>query len=80
MPGLSGGGFVVAGTLAAYSESSVSGHVFEDDETVSALLARFDNIRSEALRASDTLALLDRWADSWTGGNPPIQAVTGETA
>ena len=78
--GLSGGGFVVAGTLAAYSESSVSGHVFEDDETVSALLARFDNIRAEALRASDTLALLDRWADSWTGGHPPIQAVTGETA
>ena len=59
------GGFVVAGTIAAYAESVVSGQVFEDSGTVSALLARFDTIRSEALRASDTLALLDQgWQHS----------------
>lgn len=78
--GLSGG-FVVA-DVAAYAESVVSGHVFEDAETVTALIRRFDTIRSEALRASDSFALFERMAEQWlaTGGSQPFPGVTGEIA
>jgi hypothetical protein len=75
------GGFVVA-DRAAYAESVVSGHVLEDEETVTALVRRFDTIRSEALRASDSLALVERMAEQWlsTGGNQPSPEITGGTA
>jgi hypothetical protein len=54
------GGFIVAGSMAAYAESVVSGHVFEDSETVSALVVRFDTIRNEAHPRRTSLELLDR--------------------
>jgi transcriptional regulator with XRE-family HTH domain len=50
-------GFIVADS-AAYTESLIAGQVYGDDETVSAFGARFDSIRAEALRASETLTLI----------------------
>lgn len=56
--------------------------MFEDAETVTALTRRFDTIRSEALRASDSLTLLERMAAQWlaTGANQPSPEITGEIA
>jgi uncharacterized protein DUF5753 len=48
---------------AAYSESLMSGQVYADAETVSFLADHFDSIRAEALRASESLALIRETAD-----------------
>ncbi len=50
-------GFIVADS-AAYTESLMAGQVYGDEETVSAFGARFDNIRAEAMRASESLTLI----------------------
>jgi hypothetical protein len=55
------GGFTVADG-AAYAESVVSGQVFADAETVSTLARRFDTIRGEAMRVSESAALLREMA------------------
>jgi transcriptional regulator with XRE-family HTH domain len=55
-PGLLGG-FIVADN-AAYVESLIAGQVYADVETVSALSRRFATIASEAMRASESLALI----------------------
>jgi transcriptional regulator with XRE-family HTH domain len=51
------GGFIVADS-AAYAESVHAGQVYADEETVTAMNARFDRIRSEAMRSSESLALI----------------------
>lgn len=52
------GGFVLAET-AAYAESVTTGQVYGgDDETVSVLARRFDTLRTEAMRASESLVLI----------------------
>jgi hypothetical protein len=75
------GGFVVADS-AAYAESVVAGHVYEDEETVSGLVRRFDTIRGEALRVRDSLRLIEWIGEQWsrTGGPPPIQQITAASA
>jgi transcriptional regulator with XRE-family HTH domain len=52
------GGFVLTDT-AAYAESIATGQVYSgDEETVSALERRFDTLRTEAMRASESQALI----------------------
>ena len=51
------GGFIVADN-AAYVESLIAGQVYAEAETVSALSRRFATIASEAMRASESLALI----------------------
>jgi hypothetical protein len=55
------GGFTVADG-AAYAESVVSGQAFTDEPTVSTLARRFDTIRGEAMRVSESAALLREMA------------------
>jgi plasmid maintenance system antidote protein VapI len=55
-PGLPGG-FVVADG-AAYTESMLTGQVYADEETVSGLSRRFASIAYEAMRVSESLALI----------------------
>jgi hypothetical protein len=50
------GGFILTDS-GAYAESVVAGQVYAD-ETVSVMGARFDSIRSEAMRSSESLALI----------------------
>ena len=50
---------------AAYVETAVAGQVFEDAEIIASLLIRFDTLRSEALRASESLALIERMGEEW---------------
>jgi hypothetical protein len=54
---------------AAYGETTVNGSVWTDEETYSALSRVFDSLRSEAWRASESLALISEAGELWTGGN-----------
>jgi transcriptional regulator with XRE-family HTH domain len=67
---------------AAYVETAVAGQVFEDAEIIAALLFRFDTLRSEALRASESLAFIERMCEEWkaTGARAATQATTEEPA
>ena len=59
------GGFAVAGR-AAYVETAVAGQVFEDADIIAGLLTRFDTLRNEAFRGSESLALIERMCEEWT--------------
>lgn len=71
------GGFALTES-AAYVETAVAGQVFEDAETIASLLTRFDTLRSEALRASESLALIERMGEEWkaTGARAATQPTT----
>jgi transcriptional regulator with XRE-family HTH domain len=75
------GGFALT-ERAAYVETAVAGQVFEDAEIIAALLTRFDTLRSEAFRASESLALIERMCEEWkaTGVKAATQAITAESA
>ena len=73
-------GFVLSDD-AAYAEHVASGYVFTDDQTVSALSLRFDSIRGECYRVSESLALIERLAKLWATGASPLTAMaTAATA
>jgi len=67
-------GFVIADG-AAYAEHVAGGYVFTDEETVSALATRFDTLRAETYRASESLALIERTAGIWATGVRAATAV-----
>jgi transcriptional regulator with XRE-family HTH domain len=75
------GGFSLT-ERAAYVETAVAGQVFEDAEIIAALLIRFDTLRSEALRASESLAFIERMGEEWTaaGARAVTRATTEEPA
>jgi transcriptional regulator with XRE-family HTH domain len=65
--------FIVADG-AAYAEHVVAGYVFTDDETVAGLAVRFDTLRGECYRVSESAALLERLEQTWaTGGSRVIR-------
>ena len=67
------GGFAVA-ERAAYVETAVAGQVFEDADIIAGLLTRFDTLRNEAFRGSESLALIERMCEEWTA--PGARAAT----
>jgi hypothetical protein len=74
-------GFILADDGAAYTEHLVGGYVFTDDPTVSELAVRFDRLRGECYRVSESLALIREMQELWsTGANPLTRAATAETA
>jgi transcriptional regulator with XRE-family HTH domain len=75
------GGFSLT-DRAAYVETAVAGQVFEDAETIAGLLTRFDTLRNEALRASESLAFMERMCEEWkaTGARAATQGTTAEPA
>jgi transcriptional regulator with XRE-family HTH domain len=75
------GGFSLT-ERAAYVETAVSGQVFEDAETIAGLLTRFDTLRNEALRASESLAFIERMCEEWkaTGARVATQGTTAAPA
>jgi hypothetical protein len=75
------GGFSLTGR-AAYVETAVAGQVFEDAEIIAGLLTRFDTLRNEALRASESLAFTERMYEEWkaTGARAATQGTTAEPA
>jgi transcriptional regulator with XRE-family HTH domain len=78
--GLLGGFAVTSG--AAYVETAVAGQVFEDAETIGDLLTRFDTLRNEAFRGSESLAFMERTCEEWkaTGARAATPAPTAGNA
>jgi transcriptional regulator with XRE-family HTH domain len=64
--------FIIADDKAAYAEHVAGGYVFTDEQTVSALALRFDTLRGECYRVSETAALLERMAGAWATGASPL--------
>jgi transcriptional regulator with XRE-family HTH domain len=75
------GGFAVA-ERAAYIETAVAGQVFEDADIITSLITQFDTLRNEALRRSESLALIERMCEQWkaTGARVATQAPMVESA
>ena len=75
------GGFALT-ERAAYVETAVAGQVFEDPEIIAGLLTRFDTLRSEAFRGSESLTLIERMCEEWkaTGIRAVTQATTAGSA
>jgi hypothetical protein len=71
---------IVLADGAAYGETIVSGSVWTDEETFSSLTRVFDTLRSEAWRASESLALIGEAGELWTGGNLATATATAGTA
>ena len=57
---------------AAYAEHMAGGFTYTDEETVSALAARFDNLRGECYRVSESAALIERLGEIWAAGVSPL--------
>jgi Domain of unknown function (DUF5753)/Helix-turn-helix domain len=64
-------GFVIADD-AVWCEHVAGGYVFTDDQTVSALTTRFDTLRGECYRVSESLTLFERMAGLWAAGASPL--------
>lgn len=71
---------IVLTDRAAYGETIVSGSVWTDEVTRSSLERVFDTLRSEAWRASESLALISEAGELWTGGNPATVTAMAGTA
>jgi transcriptional regulator with XRE-family HTH domain len=65
---------------AVWSEHVVSGGVYTDPEIVASVAARHDNLRGECMKVSESLALIGRLAQQWTGVNQPTRQVTAAIA
>ncbi len=81
------GGFALAESVkgpAAYLETALSGQVFEDAQVVLELSTRFDALRTEALRGTESLRLIEKVASEWrqqtAGASPATQALTAASA
>lgn len=80
------GGFSIAEAVkgsAVYIETALGGQVFEDPQSVRTLSTRFDVLRTEALRGTESLRLIEELAREWrqaTGASPATQARTAASA
>jgi transcriptional regulator with XRE-family HTH domain len=73
-------GFIVAGD-SAWCEHVAGGYAFTDSETVTALSLRFDTLRGECFRVSESAALLRRSGEIWArGANPATAMLTAASA
>jgi hypothetical protein len=73
-------GFLMADD-AVWIEHAASGFVYTEKETISPLQLRFDSLRAESYRASESLALIERLESTWkAGGSPLTQTATAGTA
>lgn len=65
-------GFIIADDTAAYAEHVVGGYTFTDEQTVTSLALRFDTLRGECYRVSESMTLLERMAEQWATGVSPL--------
>jgi transcriptional regulator with XRE-family HTH domain len=61
------GELIIADNSAAYCEHLATGGVYIDDGTVSHLERVFDTLRGESYRVSESLAVIRRAGETWTG-------------
>ena len=73
-------GYLIADD-AVWCENVITGGTCTDPETVTATARRFDTLRAECYRASESLALIERLESRWTTGvRRPTHPVTGASA
>jgi transcriptional regulator with XRE-family HTH domain len=73
-------GFVLAED-AAWCEHLAAGGVYTDPQIVSMLAVRFDSLRAESYRASESAAMIGKAGELWTAGvNPATQMATAASA
>lgn len=74
-------GFIIADDGAAYAEHVVGGFVYTDEQVVFGLIRRFDSLRAESYRASESRRMIERLGETWAAGASPLTAgPTGATA
>jgi hypothetical protein len=64
--------FIITGDAATYAEHVTGGYVFTDEQTVSGLAVRFDTLRGECYKVSESAALLERMCELWSAGVSPL--------
>lgn len=69
---------IIADDQAAYAEHVAGGFVYTDEETVNSLETRFDTLRAESYRGSESLAMIERLGEIWTGGSPLTAVQKGD--
>jgi Domain of unknown function (DUF5753) len=72
-------GFLMADD-SVWIEHAAGGFVYTEKEVVSSMALRFDTLRGECYRVSESAALLERLEGQWTGGSLPIRTATEGTA
>lgn len=73
-------GFLIADD-AVWVEHAAGGFVYTEKEVLSGLVLRFDTLRGECYRVSESVALLERLEGIWkAGASPLIRTATAETA
>jgi hypothetical protein len=72
-------GFMVTDS-AAYAEHVIGGFAYTETETVTSLDRLFDSLRDECYRVSESLAIIRKAGELWTGGSPATQAPTAASA
>lgn len=73
-------GFVLAGD-AAWCEHLAAGGAYTDPNIVAALSVRFDSLRAESYRASESAAMIGKAGELWTAGvNPATQMAAAASA
>lgn len=65
---------------AAYTEHVAGGYVFSDQETVIGIERLFDTLRGECYRVSESLAIIGKAEEIWTGASQATAGPTAETA
>jgi hypothetical protein len=76
-PATQSGFMVVDG--AAYAEHVVGGYAYTDEETVTLLARLFDTLRGECYRVSESVAVIRKAGELWTGASQATAARTVET-
>jgi hypothetical protein len=64
-------GFLMADD-AVWTEHAAGGFVYTEEELVSGIALRFDSLRAESYRASESLALIERLEGRWKAGASPL--------
>jgi transcriptional regulator with XRE-family HTH domain len=72
-------GFMVT-DAAAYAEHVIGGFAYTEPETVTVLERLFDSLRDECYRVSESLAIIRKAGNLWTGESPATQAPTAGSA
>jgi transcriptional regulator with XRE-family HTH domain len=73
-------GFLMADD-AVWIEHAAGGFVYTEEEVVSGIALRFDSLRGECYRVSESLALIERLEDIWKAGVSPLtRTATAGTA
>jgi len=65
---------------AAYAEHVAGGYTYTDEDTVSGLARLFDSLRGECYRVSESLAIIRKADELWTGESRATAGPTAATA